>query len=600
MALVSMISMPLLAEDTPQSDQVDVTVIVTAERTLQPVSESIASATVITAKQIKDQGAQTVADVLKLVPGIAITQNGQTGALANAHVRGTSSSQVLVMVDGQRISSSAFGGTADLSKISVTDVARVEVIRGPVSSLYGSDAIGGVINIITKKPTGSKGEARLGYGSHERQTKFAMLSGANERSAWQLTSDFPSYSGTQKNSGYSATDISGRLSFTNLKGWELSLRGNDYHDALGLPGSTQYPTADDHQWWDRSSFDLSAKRDIGGGQLEVHGYTIDQKLKELNPAYFTDTLITGKTMATELVYRLTRGAHNWVLGGEYRIEGYTDVESGLTKADKNISNMALFAQNRITVNKTTDMLVGARMDDQSQSGSKITPRLGLNHAFSDKTRVRLSYSEGYRAPSLVDLYYNNFGTVGNPNLKAEMSRQYELGFNSQIGANTFDIAFFTNRVDDQIVWQPMPTEANPYAGTFENVDRARQNGIEFTWDRQVSRNAHVCMFYSYLDARNLMNGNRLSGIPYNQLGLTLSSKVNTWSVALTGRTNSNRRFGSLTTAGHAVFDLTLTRQTDKPINPYVVVRNLTDTSYDEVAGYAAEGISVEVGTRTSW
>lgn len=600
LALISMISMPLLAQVAPPSDQADVTVVVTAERTLQPVSESIASATVVTAKQIRDEGAQSVVDVLRLVPGAVVTQNGQTGSLANAHLRGTSTSQVLVLVDGQRLSSSAFGGTADLSKIPVSDVARVEVIRGPVSSLYGSDAIGGVINIITKKPTGSRGEVKLGYGDNQRQSRYMMVGGGDQNTAWQLTTDFPVYSGTVANSDYSGTDIAGRVDLNNLKGWELSLRGDGYHDTLGLPGSVGFPSPNDHQWWDRGSFDISAKRAMGAGQLELHAYTIDQKLKELNPDYFTNTLITGTTRATEATYRLTRGNQSWVFGGELRGEDYTDVEGGLVQADKGITNRALFAQDRIVLNKTTDALVGARLDDHSVAGNKVTPRLGINRAISDKTHMRASYSAGFRAPSLVDLYYNNFGTVGNPNLKPEQSHQYELGVNAQLGADTLDVALFTNSVTDQITWQSAATVENPWAGTFMNVDRARQRGMELSWDHPLKGSMHLNMFYTYIDARNLTNGTRLSGIPYNQIGATLSSKVKTWSMALTGRCTSDRHYGVSKVDGKPVLDFTVTRQTDKPTNPYLIIRNLTNAAYEEVAGYRAEGRSFEVGMRTSW
>ncbi len=589
-----------MAADVPQGDQADVTVIVTAERSLQPVSESITSATVITAKQIRDEGAQSVADVMKLVPGVIVAQNGQTGSLANAHIRGTSMSQVLVLVDGQRVTSSAFGGTADLSKIPVTDVARIEVIRGPVSSLYGSDAIGGVINIITKKSLGRKGEAKLGYGSNARQTRYMMLGGGDERTSWQLTTDFPAFDGTRANSDYNATDISGRLSFTGFQGWDLSLRGDDYGDELGLPGSTDFPTANDRQWWDRHSFDLSAKRPIGAGQLEISGYTADQRLKELNPDFFTDTLITGKTSTAEIVYRLTRGNHNWIAGGEYRHENYRDVENGSVQADKGISNSGLFVQDRIVMSKTTDLLAGGRLDDHSTAGSRFTPRLGINHAISGKARVRLSYAQGFRAPSLVDLYYDNFGTVGNPNLRPERSQQYELGINTQIKDSNLDIAFFTNRVSDQITWVSAATPENPWGGTFENIDRAKQQGMEISWDRPLGPNMHLSMFYTYIDARNLGTNARLSGIPYNQLGATLTGKVKTWTLALTGRSLSNRRFGTTMAGSYTLFDLTLTRQTDAPISPYITIRNLTNTKHEEVAHYPGEARSIEAGARTTW
>jgi outer membrane cobalamin receptor len=591
----------LWAQETAQPDEPEITVVVTAERTAQPVSESISSATVVTAKQIREQGAQTVGDALRLVPGVTISQNGQTGSLAIAHLRGTSLSQVLVLVDGQRVSSSAFGGSADLSKFPLADVARIEVIRGPVSSLYGSDAIGGVINIITRQPTRRAGEVKLGFGDFSRQERSMYLSSGQGPVAWQLNAQFPVFSGARLNSDYSAANLSARVLMPSVKGWELSLRGEDYHDSLGLPGSTTWVSPNDRQWWDRSGFDIAAKRDIGPGQLELHGYSIDQELREINPDFFTNSHIMGTTRASEATYRVDRGTRHWIFGGEYRGESYKDVESGSVLQDKEITNRALFVQNRIDLSTTTDVLVGVRMDDHSTAGSKVSPRLGVNHAVSGKTRVRASYAEGFHAPTLVDLYYNNFGTIGNPNLKPEKSRQYELGMNTQIGDDSIDLAVFTNSVVDQIIWLPQPpSPGNPFPGTFMNVDQARQRGIELSWDHRIGNSTRLGLFYTYIDARNLTMGSRLPGIPHRQIGLTLSGKMRSWSTALTGRWTDDRPYNTGIVAGRAVFDLTLTRQSEAPSNPYVVIRNLTNVSYEEAQGYPADRRSIEVGMRSAW
>ncbi len=595
-ALILVISLPLAAED-----QADVTVIVTAERTAQPVSESIATATVITAKQIREGAAQNVADVLKMVPGVTVQQNGQTGSLTSAHLRGTATSQVLVLVDGQRITSAAFGGAADLSKLPISDVLRIEVIRGPASSLYGSDAIGGVINVITRKPSGRKVETRLGGGTNDRMSRFVSVSDGGEKMAWKLTTDFPAYGGQQSNSDYSATDLSGRLDFNNLKGWELSLKANDYHDALGLPGPSTFPSPNDRQWWNRTSFDLSANRALGAGRLELNLGSMNQKLHEVNPDFFMLTNIDGETETADAIYRVTRGRQDLVLGGEYMTESYKDVEGGSVQADKSITNSALYAQDRLAINTSTDLLIGARLDDHSTAGSKITPRIGLNRAMGEKTRVRASYAEGFRAPSLVDLYYNNFGTVGNPNLKPEKSHQYEVGVNTMIGKDTMDLALFTNKVADQIVWTSAATPGNPWAGTFSNVSEARQQGVELSWDHSLTKAVNLCAFYSYIDARNQTTGARLPGIPYNQAGLTLAGKMNGWNTALTGRWSTDRIYGGgVKVKAVAVIDLTLTDDSQKSVAHYITFRNLTNAHYEEVAGYQAEGRTVEVGVRTNW
>ena len=619
LAAVSLLSLPLFAEITSPDDQSEVTLIVTAERTAQPLSESIASATVITAKEIRELGAETVADVLRVVPGVALRQSGQQGAAATLKARGANANQTLVLLDGQRVTSPAFIGGTDLSKFPVSEISRIEVIRGPISSLYGSEAIGGVVNIITKRPTEAGGEALLGFGGNERAERALSLHGGDDRMAWQLTGSFPAYSGTRPNSDHSGTNLSGRILLPSVKGWELSLRGERYHDSLGLPGAdpnhTGYADLDDHMWWRRESLDLTGKRDVGRGQVEWRTYRVSQELHnnapgvdwQSNPVVY-DSLITGTTKATEALYRFERGAHAWIVGGEYRDEGYEDIESGAAPSTQRntIANRALFVQDRWGIGPETNLVFGARLDDHSTAGSKITPRLGVSRAVSPDTRVRASYSEGFRAPNFVELYYPvgawGPGYSGNPSLKPEKSRQYELGVNTVRGNDAFDIAVFTTGVRDLI--------AATYATPYDNIGRARQRGMEVSWDHRFSGPTRLNVTYSYIDAENRTTGQRLLGIPHSQISLTATSMVKSWEIALTGRWTDKRpdlAFDPVTwassdvkLAARAVFDLSLTRRGGKRSNPYVVIRNLTDASYEEVAGYLVEGRSIEIGTRTPW
>ena len=596
--MLLMLTCALFIAPVNGADESDVTVIVTAERASQPASESIASATVVTAKEIKEMGAQTAADALRIVPGLTIVQNGQLGSFSSAKIRGTGSSQALVLIDGQRLSSSAFGSIADLSKIPTDNILRIEVIRGPVSSLYGSDAIGGVINIITKRPSVDSGEYTLGFGSNNRAERSVGVRGASDKVLWQINGSAPQYTGDRPNSDFEATDLSGRLIFPEAMGWDIALDGNIYHDRLGLPGSIAFSSLNDKQWWNRKNISLNAKRSIADGQLEIRGYIMNQKLKELNPDFFTDTLITGITKVGEMTYNREFGKHQMIFGVEYRDEDYEDIEGGVVVQDKSITNSALFVQDRMPIGEKLDLVGGLRLDDHSTAGNKLSPRLGITHELGANSRVRASYAEGFRAPSLVELYYNNFGSTGNPNLKPEKSAQYEIGINTRCGVNTFDVALFTSRIRDQIAF--VLVDPIFFTGTFENLDRTRQKGIEFTWTRPIGKKADASFTYTYIDAVNLSNGTRLNGVPYNQAGLTLSKEIGSFNASLTGRWVDDRLFGSLTSASYTLFDLYLVQNRNKGIRPYLVIRNIGDKSYDEVAGYPAEGRSFEIGVRSSW
>jgi outer membrane cobalamin receptor len=599
LAILPLLVCPLLAQTAPGADESEVTIIVTAERTPQTPQESIASATVITAKEIRERGAQTAADVLRLVPGVVLRQFGQPGSAATATLRGTKANQTLVLVDGQRLSSSAFIGGTDLSKFPVAEIARIEVIRGPVSSLYGSEAIGGVINIVTKRPTGSAGSAVLGFGANGRAERSLLLNGASDRMSWQLTGSVPAFSGIRPNSDYSATNMSGRIILPSVNGWELALRGEDYHDTLGLPGSLDYPSLSDHQWWNRASLDFTAGRDLGSGRLECRAYRTNQRLRQVNPDWFLDSRITGRTTAGEITYRWQGGAHKLIAGAEYRDEDYEDIEAGSPDVSRGIANRAFFVQDRFALGSRADIVLGTRLDDHSGAGSRVTPRLGVTFSAAPEMRLRASYAAGFRAPSLVERYYTGAYGAGNPDLRPEKSRQYELGVNLGRGDDTIDLAVFTNRVTDQINW--VIVDPITWSGTYENIERARQKGFELSWERRLGGGAHFGVSYTYLDARNSATGARLLGIPYDHVGLTAGRRVGSWDIGLTGRWWSDvPDYAGRTVSSRAVFDLSLLKQGKRLTNPYVTIRNLFNVAYEEVAGYPAEGRGIEVGARSSW
>jgi len=616
-ACCALSSLPLLAETPAPSDtgkEPDVTVEVTAERTLQPVSDSIATTTVVTAKDIRKAGAESAADALRLVPGVTLRQDGGPGSLATISIRGSNSNQVLVLVDGQRISSPAFFGGTDLSKFPVAEIARIEVIRGPVSSLYGSESIGGVINIITKRPDGNGGGTDVAFGSNGRAARSLDLHGANALMKWQLSSDFPAFSGVRPNSNFDASNVNGRVTLPSIKEWTLSLRDEHYQDKLGLPSAdpnhTGFFDPFGKQWWLRDNLDVTAERDLGNGHLDLRAYNSRQRLTNFDQSDWgvTDSQITGNMNGLEANYRSEWQAHHWLAGAEYREDKYDDIEGGSSPSTQHntLTNNAFYAQDRWSLGQQTDLIYGARLDDHSTAGSKVTPRVGFTRLLSSVWHLRASYAEGFRAPNFVELYYpaGQFGPgySGNVHLKPETSRQYEIGANAHYGANDLDVALFTTQVQDLI----FATAATPY----ENVGHARKQGGEIAWGHKFASAQSLSLSYSYLEAMNTDTNTRLLGLPHNHITATVTQPLGDWEAALSGRWNDSRldlvfdpvTFASkqVTLASLTVFDLTITRYGTGTIQPYLTIRNLGNTSYEEIAGFPGESRAIEAGIRTSW
>lgn len=619
-----LLSLPLAANADTQPE---VTILVTAEMLPQLASQSIASATVITAKDMEEQGAIAASDAVQLVPGVMLRQSGQPGSAATVYIRGAKSNQVLVLVDGQRLSSPAFFSGTDLSKYPVEDIARIEVIRGPASCLYGSEAIGGVINIITKRNTEPGGEASAGYGSNGRQNRRVSLRGTAGPAKFRMSADSPRYDGTRPNSDFAASNVTGAVDIPLFSGWETTLKAERYCDELGLPGPAimvqpplggplvMYNDLDDRQWWDRSNVGITFTRPQNSGELVLRTYQMDQQLHNVAPGtdwigdpVVYDSLIKGKTRVSEFHWGFEQGKHRTIVGAETRTDDYDDLEEGPSPSHQieSITNNAFYAQDRWRIGNGTDMVYGARLDNHSTAGSKVTPRVGITTEIKPGSRLRASYSEGFRAPNFVELYYPEGpwgpGYSGNPDLEPEKSKQYEIGFNSTQGDDSFDFAIFHTSTRDLI----QATSSTPY----ENIGSARQQGLEFTWEHRLPSSARVALSCSYIDAMNLTTGERLNGIPQTQASLSVAKRSGSWDITLTGH-----MFGSIpdlsfnpvtyestpvTLPGRAIFDISLIGNAGGVIRPYIIIRNVTDTTYELVADYPSEGFSIEAGINSVW
>jgi vitamin B12 transporter len=565
----------------------------------------VASATVVTAAQLRAQGAISVADALRLVPGATVAENGQMGSLASPSIRGVKAYQVLVLVDGRRISSAAFSNP-DLAKFSLADVSRIEVIRGPVSALYGSDAFGGVINIITRKPYAHGGSLTMSYGSRDRSNREISLHGADARTSWRVTTSTPTYGGDRANSDFDATNFSGSLGVSGLPGgWEATVSADSYHDTLGLPGDVVNPTPLDRQWWNRNTLDLALSRSGKDDRTDVRVYRIEQQMHNVSvsPWWASDSRFTGTTDAVEATYALTRGRHQAVMGAELRNEAFEDVEIGGTQTNSN-HNTALFVQDRWAVAPGTDVVAGVRMDDHSEAGMHTTPRLGVLREVG-RANLRASYAEGFRAPNFVESFGSAYAT-GNPNLDPEVSRQLEVGANFARKGGDLDVAVFQNTVRDMIAY--VPGAVLGAKGSYSNVTRARQRGVEVAWGHRFG-DVRVSTAYSYLEAKDLSADARLKRVPRHKVGVTASGTVADVQTALTARWMDGwidvdpTTWAAMKLPGRLVLDLSLQHAAmggATRVSPYLVVRNLTGVHYDAIAGYPGESRGVEGGVRTSW
>ncbi|MGX2030485.1 TonB-dependent vitamin B12 receptor [Methylocaldum gracile] len=491
------------------------TVTVTATRTERSVEESLASVTVIDRDEIERRQAQSVQEVLRGVPGLSIANNGGLGKSTSVFLRGTESGHVLVLIDGVRAGSATTGITA-FQDTPIDQIERIEIVRGPRSSLYGSEAIGGVIQIFTRKGgEGFKPYLSFGAGSHSMYKATGGVSGGNDRAWYSLngsrleTRGFNACAGRPfslggggcftrqpDDDGYRNTSGSARAGYRFDNG--LEIEGNLLH----AEGENEF----DGNLQNRSTF----VQQMVGGRLKYSpfefwttslraGRTLDES-DNFRDRRFSSTFDTQRVNVTwQNDFALAEG-RLLTLGLDY----YNDqVDSTTDYAVDSRDDKAGFAQYQLTLGGF-DAVLGTRVDDNEQFGVYPTGNVALGYGFDNGIRLSASWGKAFKAPTFNELYFPGFG---NPMLEPETSESWEVGISGQHWDVAWALNGYHTEIDDMIA-----TVCGQVSCFAENLDRARILGLEAQastrlWGFDIAANL------SLIDPENLSeganNGNRL-------------------------------------------------------------------------------------------
>lgn len=509
--------------------------IVTASRQIESVGDTYAATTVFTRKDIDRLQPASVLDLLRRVPGMSVTTTGGTGSLSTLSLRGTSATQSLVMIDGQRIGS-ASAGQASLEFINVEQIERIEVVRGPRSAVYGSDAIGGVVQIFTRQgQDGLNPRVRLGIGSNQTYIRDLSLSGGNGQTRFNLGASLTETAGIdrtrhradgdQDRDGYRNLAYSAGLThqFTDDLSAGLSLleqSGNTEYDLSGNPEDDfRLSTVATHLQWQLNDFWRT--------RFEA-GHAQDKRDSMYGPNAFGP--------AATYTYNTYRDSFSWLnqlqLADDHNLQAGFDWYEDRMRSNSAFNeteryNRAFFLQHQYDGEQFGTEL-GWRRDDNEQFGREDSFNAAFSIPLGASQQVIASYGEGLRAPTFNDLY-TAYGA--NPDLQPESSRSYELQWRGETDVAQLQAAVYRTDIKDLILLDPF--------FVAQNISRARIHGLEltaatevFSWVTQVSA--------TWLDPRDRNTGNQLPRRPKRLLSLDSDRQFGAFGVGFSVVANSTR------------------------------------------------------------
>jgi vitamin B12 transporter len=465
------------------------TIVVTATRSAQNIRDVLSDATVITSEEIAQSGQSSLVELLQRQHGIEIAGNGGPGTSSLVYIRGADNKESIVLVDGVRIGSSTLGG-ATWASIPLGQIDHIEIVYGPLSSMYGADAIGGVIQIFTKKGNGApRFNASVGYGGYATKSVEAGVSGSTEGDhrlnyavsvAHEASSGFSAtkpgnFSYNPDKDGYSKDSASGQFAFNVSKGHELGFTFLQSRlDAQFDSGASLY---DARALQKLENYALYSTNQI------LPGWTSHLQMSQSADKSGTDTsaVASGKsqidTTQTDISWQnnVAVGIDMLQVLFEQRKE---NVDSSSTAAliGQRITNSAAASYQL----KRGDQLasISIRDDNSSQYGSTTTGSAGYGYRLTSALRTNVSYGTSFRAPTFNELYFPSFGVISN---KPEQGKNAEAGLYYDDGTSQISAVYYHNRITDLLVTAavcPVDVANHPF-GCAYNVDKALLAGMSF-------------------------------------------------------------------------------------------------------------------------
>ena len=598
--------------------------VVTAARTETRLVDTPANISVVGAQQIEEKKYQDMGEVLKDVDGVMVLDTGL--GTKEKMIKLNGDDRVLILVDGRRVGtemgSNAGGrGSVDMNQLPDTSmIERVEVLKGAGGALYGSEAVGGVINIITKKANYTNGKVSLGFGSFGAEDKKIMYSAKQGKtgvtvSASQYEQDYYKYRDAK-------TDTTKRWAYpTDFKNEKVSLNltheltdttnltvGYDYSKYEGMSPSSplnDYYTTVFKQ--DKKTENVYAKYDWllnDNDQGYIQFYHNELKYNNVSVINYSGNsygYMNEKTNGFDIQQAFTTTDTNkLVVGASWRESDVT--AKGDNTYDEGVDNTAIFVSDTWEFAPTWTLNAGIRYDDHSHAGDDTTMSAGLNKKLNDDSHIYFNWSEVFRAPTTDDLFYHGemagMGPVnGNPDLKPETGETWTLGYATKINEKTnFGINYFESDLKDAINWNWVRNhETGDYEGFAENIDKQKKRGMEITVNHELNDNVSVNASYTYLRVEDYESGSYVRDRNYypNVYRIGVNYKDGKWDTNVWLRSGSgcdtaveaypdwNLYYAKYLDNSFVTVDMSVTYKADDNFKVYAKAYNLFNEAYTD-------------------
>ena len=571
-----------LGSDIQPSD----TIVVTATRTEIPLRDATVPVSVITREDIDMSLASDLAELLRFEAGIDIGRNGGPGQATSLFLRGTESNHTLVLVDGVRMNPGTLGGAA-VQHIAPDAIERIEIVKGARSSLFGTDAIGGVINIITRRAEQSYIEAGAGLGSFGSQSGFASgghRGGDIEVGAtmnWQSTEGYAPRIDSDVERGYD--NLSGSLyGKRRIGNTEIGLRhwraqGNvEYLDFFLTPVDQDYENA-------ITALEFNTRVASSGNSKLVISHMLDDIRQKQSPDF-----VESSRWSVDWQYSHAFGQHT-ITAGLYAVEENAKTLSFGSGFDEDTSTRAVFMQDQWALGRHK-AFVAARLTDHESFGNHVTWNVEYAHALNEAWTLSAGLGHAFRAPDATD----RFGFGGNPDLNPELADEAQIGLRyAPDGNHSVDLELYFNNIEDLV-------EFDFSTFTLANIDEAEIRGAQLGYEYRADRFA-VRVDLVQQSAENEATGARLLRRAERTATISYTQNVGAHRIGLSVLASGDREdFGDVVLPGYVLANLTGQFAVGRSWNLHTRIENVLDTEYQTAADYRMQERSIYVELKYRW